>query len=76
MIIESCCGDMTGLTSSLSLMMLGVTASCDLNITDLDDDGLSNFKEFAGLRIIALFETFLEAGGSITKVLCNLLLRT
>ncbi len=76
MIIESCCGDTTGLTSSLSLMMLGATASCDFNITDLDDDGLSNFEEIAGLRIITSFETFLEAGGHITRVLCNLLLRT
>jgi hypothetical protein len=57
-------------------MMLGATASCDFNIMDLDDDGSSNFEEIAGLRIIALFETFLEAGGRITRVLCNLLLRT
>jgi hypothetical protein len=65
-----------GLTSSLSLMMLGATASCDFNITGLDDNGSSNFEEIAGLRIIALFETFLEAGGRITRVLCNLLLIT
>jgi hypothetical protein len=57
-------------------MMLGATASYNFNITDLDDNGSSDFKEIAGLCIIASFETFLEAGGHITSVLCNLSLRT
>ncbi len=56
--------------------MLGATASCNFNITGLDDDGSSDFEQIAGLRIIASFETFLEAGDRITRVLCTLLLRT